>query len=204
MDTAPVNHVFVDFENVPAFDFTPVEGKAVHFTLLVGARQTKIDTSIVEKLLAHATPVELVRLTTGGPNALDITLAYYIGRAANADPTGYFHIVSKDRDYDPLIEHLKSRHIHARRHDDFTSLTFGPTKIKPEGPIEPFARALEHLRKNSTNRPKRKKTLCSHLLALFASHLSPVEVEKLIQRLQQAKHLVIDGKGAITYQIDVK
>src|SRR5258706_7373163 len=106
----PVNHVFVDFENVHEIDLAIIGAKAVSFTLLLGSRQTKLDVSIVEKLLEHAASVQLVRLTSTGKNALDFTLAYYVGRAVAADPTGFFHIVSKDAGYDPLIEHLRSQH----------------------------------------------------------------------------------------------
>src|SRR5258706_6701147 len=129
---APVNHVFVDFENVHKVDLAVIGSKAVSFTLLVGPRQTKLDVALVEKLFEHAVSVQLVRLTSTGRNALDFTLAYYVGRAVAADPTGYFHIVSKDAGFDPLIEHLRSKHIRARRHDDFAALAFtGPAKPNP-------------------------------------------------------------------------
>src|SRR4029077_13040812 len=103
---APVNHVFVDFENVHEIDQKIIGSKTVTFTLLLGAKQTKLDVSLVEKLLEHAASVHLIRITSAGKNALDFTLAYYVGRAVAADPTGFFHIVSKDAGYDPLIEHL--------------------------------------------------------------------------------------------------
>ena len=68
--------------------------------------------------------MQLVRLLSGGRNALDFTLVSYVGRAVAADPAGHFHIISKDTGYDPLIEHLQSRNIHAQRHNDFTTLPF--------------------------------------------------------------------------------
>ena len=37
------------------------------------------------------------------------------------------------------------------------------SKAEPAGKEEPLNRILEHLRKNLTNRPKKKKTLLSHL-----------------------------------------
>src|SRR6266478_2644559 len=130
----PINHVFVDFENVHEIDLDVIGSKAVSFTLLVGPRQTKLDVSLVEKMFEHAVSVQLVRLTAAGRNALDFTLAYYVGRSVAADPTGYFHIVSKDTGYDPLIEHLQSRHISARRHDSFATLTFAaPAKSATPG-----------------------------------------------------------------------
>src|SRR3954462_3190428 len=127
-----VNHVFVDFENVHTVDLTVIGSKTVSFTLLVGPRKTKLDVSLVEKLFEHAASVELVRLTSSGKNALDFTLAYYVGRAVAADPTGLFHIISGDAGYDPLIEHLRSRHISAFRHSSFETLPFfEPVKLTP-------------------------------------------------------------------------
>jgi hypothetical protein len=78
----PVNHVFVDFENVHEVDLEVVGRKSVHVTLLLGPRQTRLDVALVEKLLEHASTVQLVRLTSDGRNALDFALAYYVGRAS--------------------------------------------------------------------------------------------------------------------------
>ena len=102
----PTNHVFVDFENVPEVDASIIGLKAVNFTLLLGANQKKLDAALVEKLMEHSASVQLVRLTSSSKNAVDFALAYYLGRAVLADPTAYFHLVSKDKGYDPLIEHL--------------------------------------------------------------------------------------------------
>jgi hypothetical protein len=120
----PMNHVFVDFENVHQVDLTLIGAKSVSFTLMVGPKQTKLDSDLVEKLMAHSASVQLVKLKSAGKNALDFVLAYYLGRAALADPTGYFHIVSKDGGFDPLIEHLRSRHIHVYRHASCADITF--------------------------------------------------------------------------------
>src|SRR6185436_12859689 len=98
----PMNHVFVDFENVHHVDFSLIGAKAVSFTLLLGAKHTRLDVALVEKLLEHAASVQLVRLTTSGRNALDFALSYYLGRAVLADPTAYFHVVSRDKGFDPL------------------------------------------------------------------------------------------------------
>src|SRR5690349_15814188 len=95
-----------------------------------------MDVSLVEKLFENAVSVQLVRLASSGRNALDFTLAYYVGRSVAADPMGHFHIVSKDAGYDPLIEHLRSRHISARRHDSFATLTFA-APVKPATPALP-------------------------------------------------------------------
>lgn len=198
----PLNHVFVDFENVHQIDFSVMGSKPVHFTLLVGARQPRMDVALVEQLLKNADSVELVRLTSPGQNALDFALAYYVGRAAVADPTGYFHIISKDKGFDPLIEHLRSRRIRARRHDDFSTLTFsGPGKTPSTLPEAPLERALKHLRRNPNNRPKRRVTLVSHLQNLLGKGTTETDALDLVVGLEKGGHLILEEKDQVTYRV---
>ena len=77
----PMNHIFVDFENVQQIDLSLIGSSSVSCTLLLGARQ-KLDGELVEKLMANAPSIQLVRLKTSGRNALDFALAYYMGRGA--------------------------------------------------------------------------------------------------------------------------
>jgi hypothetical protein len=121
---SPMNHVFVDFENVHQVDLTLIGAKAVSFTLMVGAKQTKLTSDLVEKLMEHSASVRLVKLKSSGKNALDFALAYYLGRAVLADPTAYFHLISKDGGFDSLIENLRERHVHVQRHASCAELTF--------------------------------------------------------------------------------
>lgn len=218
----PLNHVFVDFENVHEIDLAAIGGQGVRFTLLMGARQTRLEVNLVEKLLTHADSVQLVRLASSGRDALDFTLAYYLGRAAAADPAGRFHIVSKDTGFDPLIEHLLAKHIHVERHADFARLVPGvsarpappvapPAPTKPRAAAKPQARApvhgdpirrvLDHLRTHPNNRPKRKTTLVRHLATHLGAKDNEANVEAIIESLIKATHLTIDEKGAVTYHL---
>ena len=52
----PVNHVFVDYENVHAVDPSIIGSKTVHVTLLLGAKKTKLDAAVVEKLTSTPPP----------------------------------------------------------------------------------------------------------------------------------------------------
>jgi hypothetical protein len=221
----PVNHVFVDFENVHQVDLAVIGSKAVSFTLLVGPRQTKLDAALVEKLFEHAVSVQLVRLTSDGRNALDFTLAYYVGRAVAADPTGHFYIISKDTGYDPLIAHLRSRQISACRHGSFEALPFiGPAK--PGAPAPPATvrktkvqaqskplpgdvnesetRVLEHFRSHPATRPRTQKTLVRFLVAYLGHKITEADALSLVETLAQAQYLVIGDKSKVTYHLETK
>jgi len=221
----PLNHVFVDFENVHEIDLAVIGNKSVSFTLLVGPGQTRLDACLVEKLFDHATSVQLVRLASIGRNALDFILTYYVGRAVAFDPTGCFHIVSRDTGFDPLIEHLVSKRIDARRHESFATLTvsFSAQRTAPTArtaaaklklaaktrtprpiPDERTIRVLEHLRKPSATHPKNKKKLVSYLVAFFGRKITETEASNLVERLQHAGHIAIGEKGTVTYRLDLK
>jgi hypothetical protein len=220
----PVNHVFVDYENVHTVDAAIIGSKTVHLTLLLGAQKTKLDATVVEMLLRHAANIELIRLKSMGRNALDFALAYYLGRAALANPLSYFHIISKDTGYDPLIEHLRSKNVNIRRHDDFTRLTFStarPSKtaspvaiLAAKLPPKPKAsdsrlealevRILEHLRKPATKLPGTEKKLVSYVIAHLGKQGNKPDAEELVRMLSQAGHLFIGEKGAVTYHFNLK
>jgi len=200
-----MNHVFVDYENMHTMDPGVIGQKAVTVTILLGAKQTKMDLKVVEKLVEHAASVHLVRLTSSGRNALDLTLAFYLGRAVLADPTAYFHIVSKDKDFDPLIEHLHSRHVKAKRHEDFSELTFSAPKnssVPPElenGSLE--SRILANWRAHPEDRPKRRKTLERGLLTFAGKGATAAEVTKLIDKLCRDGRIKIGETGVVTYHL---
>lgn len=212
----PVNHVFVDFENVHKIDLAIIGSKAVSFTLLLGSKQTKLEVPLVESLLEHAASVRLVHLNSAGKNALDFTLIYYVGRAVAADPSGYFHIVSKDTGFDPLIEHLRSKHIRVYRHNDCTTLTFsGPvkptTQNAPAVPPKPKSKpstwdgwevpVLEHLRKPTTTRPKNVKRFASWLRTHLRDEITDAHALDFIKYLSQAGHLTIGENDSLTYHL---
>jgi hypothetical protein len=209
----PINYVFLDYENVRKFDPKVIGNRTVSFTLLVGAKQPKLPVELVEALLENSASVQLVRLSSSGKNALDFTLTYYLGRAVQADPRAYFHVISKDKGFDPMIEHLRTREIRAKRHEDFSTLTFAmPPKADQAAsagkivkqaltPDESFARALAHLKKNINNRPKRKVTLVKHLTAFIGLGATDAKVEALIKRLNNDGHIKIGSDNAVTYQL---
>lgn len=130
--------VFVDFENVPKVDLALIEGKPVHVTLLIGKNQTWLDLALVQQIRRLPSQVELLEVGASGRNALDLTLAHYLGRAVERIPEATYGIVSKDKDFDPMIAHLVSRGIQVVRKDSLAGLLFlapnkpaGPARSKP-------------------------------------------------------------------------
>lgn len=229
-EPVPLNHVFVDFENIRDVDLDVIGKRAVSFTLLVGPQQKKLDAELVEKLFAHAASVQLVRLASSGKNALDFILTYYVGRAVAFDPTGCFHIISGDKGFDPLVKHLQGKRIDISRHESFAALPFvvpvkaaktekpAPVPVraaaakpkavaKPKTPVparipdDPMVRVLEHLRKPSATHPKNKKRLVSYLVAYFGRKITEADALALVDSLRSAGYIAIDEKGVVSYRV---
>jgi hypothetical protein len=60
--------------------------------------------------------VELIGVTTAGPNNLDFHLAFHLGRFHEiADKDVAFHIVSADGDFNGLVNHLKKIGRHCKK-----------------------------------------------------------------------------------------
>lgn len=214
----PVNHVFVDLENVKTVDTSVVGGKHLIFHLFVGPQNKKLDVGLVECLLANAQTVKLIRSPKTGKNALDFVLVYHLGQAVLADPKGYFHIVSKDGGFDSLVELLKSRHVKIKRHCDWAELHFmsapkppptTPPQVPPVYAPPPAAKALSanaekvlaNLQKTEKNRPKKEQTLVSHAQNFLGKDITAEQAKRVVEELRKARHLAIDDKGAVSYQV---
>ena len=194
----PVHHIFVDFENVQEIDLGSIGEKSVEVTLLLGRMQKRLEVGLVKQLLQRPSGVRLIEMGASGKNALDLALAYHLGKAAAADPSGCFHIISRDRDFDPLIAHLKQANIKIWRHDTFSIQAILPEK-RPAAAADKVEIVANRLRKSTTNRPKRKSTLLSHINAQFRGKLQDGEADKLVESLVDRRVISSDSKGKVTY-----
>jgi PIN domain len=188
------NYIFVDYENVQETDLDRVANKPIKVTFVLGERNKKLPVTLARNLLKYAGQVTLVETGRSGRNALDLVLAHYVGEARNADPQGYFHIVSEDKDFDALIGHLKDQGALAARHVTFSEI---PVLMNPTERLKLLA---NHFKVNRTGRPKKRKTLGSQIQAIFGNTLSPEEVEETIHGLVTEKIITFSGTGDVTYK----
>ena len=110
-----INYVLIDLENVQPASLAGLDAEFFKILIFVGTAQTKIPFELANAAQKLGTRVTYIKIAGNGRNALDFHIAYYIGRLALEDPTAYFHIISKDTGFDPLIQHLKSQKIGASR-----------------------------------------------------------------------------------------
>jgi len=201
--------IFVDFENVPTVDLALVAGKPVHVTLLIGKKQTKLDVSLVQQMRRVPDQVELIEVGVSGHNALDLTLAYYLGRAVELNPEAHFTIVSKDKDFEPMLGHLAGQGLKADRRDSFAAAFQAapkksmaalkappPAKKLPEDRLE---KLIARLKNNLAPRPKNKARLLAHINTAYGSKLTGPEQSGKLEELIRRGVLVIEAKDKVRY-----
>jgi hypothetical protein len=197
---AIVHHVFVDFENVPTVDLDLVANKPVHVTLLIGEKQKRLDLALVRSIHRHATQVTLIEVGTSGRNALDLVLAWHLGKAATEHATAHFHVVSKDKDFDPLIAHLHAARLNVARHGSFDALPlFGSSKKPAPHPDERLSKLIDRLENKTKARPARRPRLLSHINGFYGNQLSPTELESIVATLVDRGIIALDDKGKVSY-----
>jgi hypothetical protein len=178
---------FIDYENVSTLEDLKLDTYERLFMFCgPSSKKLKIDT-LPGKGFCR---VEFLRISTTGKNNLDFHLAFHLGRLhGEAGPGIAFHIISKDRGYDGLIQHLKDLKRTCRR-------------IEPEPKpvvLSEAAQRIVHLLENAKNsRPRREKTL----LPWLESHRrkDDPDAKALFEELKKARQLQCPD-GTVTYTL---
>jgi len=144
MTIVSTNYVLIDFENVQPKNLSILAAHPFKVLVFIGANQTKVPRHVAVAMQALGDRAKYVEIDGSGPNALDFHIAYYIGELAAADPTGSFHIISKDKGFDPLIRHLKGKKIQVRRETDLAEIPNLriPKKAKKDDMIDAIVKNL--------------------------------------------------------------
>jgi len=134
-----------------------------------------------------------VQISNHGPGALDFYIAYYIGKLSAAHPDAYFHIISKDKGFDPLINHLKDQKIFCSRSASVLEIPL----VKSTEKLLTRQRAADFYEKRiakSKARPATVTSLQSAILSHFHKALSGEEVAEVLEALTAAGSVVVNGK----------
>lgn len=192
-----INHVLVDYENVKTDDIRELNREDVRVAIFLGSNQSKLPSELAIQMQALGARGEYVQINAAGPNALDFLIAFTIGERAAIGGPAYFHIISKDHGFDPLIAYLKTRKILAMRSKSVGELPF----VKAAQPTHPAARAayvVEKLKAPKSTKPRTVKTLANYVRTVFHGQLSDKDVEEVMAKLRSTKFVAIQD-DKVTY-----
>ena len=193
------NYVLIDYENVQPRNLALLEAEHFRVKVFIGASLAKLPVELVTAMQALGARAEYIRISGNGPNALDFHIAYYIGHLAAVDPEPYFHIISKDTGFDPLIAHLKDRGIFCKRSATLDAipilraLTEAPKDEQVDG-------VIEKLKGMPKNRPQKEKTLRTMISAWFGKKLDDAALDRIVGELAKRKVVSLD-QGKVRYAL---
>ena len=195
----PINFVLVDYENVQPDDFGLLVDGPFRVKVFLGQNQSKIPVELAAALQPLGPNAEYVHLEAGGSNALDFHIAFYLGELSCRAPAAVFHVLSKDKGFDPLIKHLQGKGVRAQRSERIAHMSyFGRAlPLTVEAQIEAVIADLE--RRNSA-RPGTLKTLLGTMNALFKKEASQEELSRLVDHLREQGVIKVDGTK-ISYRL---
>jgi hypothetical protein len=187
------NYILIDFENVQPMNLEILSGHSARLIVFVGASQKSIPFEFAMALQNLGGNASYQKISGNGSNALDFHIAFYAGELAAKDPNAFFHIISRDKGFDPLLAHLRDRKIFALRHKDLSEIPF--LRISNANSLDEKIDAISaSLTSRGTSRPRKVKTLASTVNALFMKTLDEAAQNAIISELQRRKHITINDQ----------
>ncbi len=180
--------LLVDYENIHHVDFSVLPEQEIDIKIFVGQAQHKVPIELVQSVQRFGQSAEWIKITGMGKNALDFHIAFYLGKFSQDSSVNAFFILSKDKGFDPLIQHLNHLDIHCQRILNLQEL--------PEHPISQMSQTTNHLTSilekviedlekiPKNKRPRKRTTLCQYIESfLTKTQLGDNEIDTLVDKL---------------------
>ena len=178
-------YVLIDFENVQPKDIALLKDGNYLIQVFLGPNQAKIPLNIVTALQPLGDKVNYIAIPSSGHNALDLLITYYLGYFIRNDPKASFCIISKDKDYTLLINHLKEKNLAVSRHETIASMlgkgsSSSPVvahKLVPKPQIPPAAK----VKAKAGTKPKTPKSNAA-IVGTQPTSEEQIAIQDLIKR----------------------
>jgi len=192
---APIkNFVLIDFENVKPKSLSSLKAKKFRVYLFTGAQQPVIDLELAKQMHEIGTNrSEYITLSETGKNALDFHITYYLGQLVAKNPNAHFHIITKDKGFDPLIRHLKKSSIKVDRYVSINAISTAE-KIDNTDVKIMFKTVVKNLSGRGSSKPKTEQTLKNTIRSMFTDGFRDSDLTALFNMLKQAKYIVLKGE----------
>jgi uncharacterized protein YcgL (UPF0745 family) len=193
------SYVLIDFENVQPADLAALEQPHFKVIVFIGASQASVPVELARALQKMGERGDYIQVSGNGRNALDFHIAFYIGRLAAAQPKASFHIVSRDKGFDPLIQHLATLGISASRVTEISAIA-QRKQAAPKSDEERLAKVVANLQGLNGGRPRKVTTLCNTIASAFQKQLAESEVTAILRALQDKGYVVVNG-SKVSYEL---
>lgn len=193
------NYVLIDFENIRPSNLNVLKNHPFKVLVFIGVNQVKVPFDLAEAMQALGNAGRYVKIAGSGKNALDFHIAYYIGELAGKEPDAYFHIISRDTGFDPLIKHLKSKKIKVQRECDLAEIPVLRMSTTTSND-EKVSAIVKNLAGRGQAKPRKVKTLSNTINSLFTEDMSDQQLATLVKELEKRKYIKVN-EGNVTYHL---
>ena len=193
------NYVLIDFENIQPNNLEVLYHHPFKVLVFVGANQTKIPFELASAMQALGESAQYVKIAGNGKNALDFHIAFYIGELVTKEPSAFFHIISRDTGFDPLIKHLKSKKIKIQRERDLAEIPVVRMSTAASSD-EKIAAIVKNLASRGQSRPRKVITLSNTINSLFTENLTEQQLADLVKELEQKQYIKVSN-GNVSYHM---
>lgn len=192
--------ILVDYDNVHTIDPKTLLGADVRVIVFLGEKLASVKTDLVLQIQSLAERGCFYRITGTGKNAMDLHIAFKVGHLTSEYPDASFHILSKDGDFVPIVEHLKGQKIEASSGAKVATV---PPKPKAKKPTPQTALDRANAVKVSLGKPKATKPgtrekLANHVNTLAGATLTKKDIEGIVDLLLKDNFIAVDG-DKVTY-----
>lgn len=197
-ETLKNNYILVDLENVQPTNLDTLSGRNFKVIVFVGANQAKLSFELAVAMQALGSNATYIKIDGNGPNALDFHIAFYMGKIAEKDSNAYFHIISKDTGFDPLIKHLRDSKILAQRVTDITEIA-SLQSVSQQSPEARISAVMARLKAMGDKKPRKVQGLENTIRSLFSKQINESDLTSLI-KIMKARKLIFTEGEKLTYQ----
>lgn len=188
----PTNYILIDLENVQPSNISILLNHPFKIFVFVGENQTKIPYDLAAAMQNFGENAQYIKISGNGNNALDFHIAYYLGTLSTKDHDGYYHIISKDTGFDPLVKYLRKEKIKIYRHKDLAEIPL--LRINNTKNIdEKIEAVIKNLVGRGQSRPRKISTLSNTINSLFSEKLTENEMNNFINNLKIKNYITVDN-----------
>lgn len=143
--------LLVDYENVHKIDLSVLDD-SYRAVIFIGASQNPPKAASKKSTAHRFSRVDFHKVAGSGKNALDFHIAFHLGRTFEKAPETVCIVVSRDKGFDPLLQHLNGSGLKCRRVENFEELIQLPAAppVDSASPVDGAPTVCPRCKKAST------------------------------------------------------
>lgn len=193
-------YFLIDYENVQPKNLSDLNGHSIKVLVFVGPNQRKVSIKVASELEPLGADSRCIQVSKSGKNALDFHIAFKLGELSKSEPNAVFHVISKDKGYDALLDHLRKQGFKVQRSKAIPQVPI-PKTATPKADPAKLEKIVQNLISRNASKPRKKTTLLNTIKSLFEKSLKDSELTTLVEELERLGYIQIGEAEKVSYHL---